>query len=135
MRDVCGLVRQHELGIGRDLDLARAAAEVGYRDATDLGIVFARDKHLQDRGERSVAALELCTVLVESNVVVVGLDAARLKSRRPYILTADVAQEYVGTPVVAGCILAPAGDRQISPAAETRAGSRDHYRIASVGQQ
>ena len=46
MRDVGGLGRQHELGIGRDLDLPHPAAGIRDRDAADLGIVFRRDEHL-----------------------------------------------------------------------------------------
>ena len=80
MRDVGSLGRQHELGVGRDVDLPRAAAGVRDRDATDLGIVFGRDEHLHGRRERSVAARELGAILVESDIVVVGLGAARLIS-------------------------------------------------------
>ena len=85
MRDVGSLGRQHELGIGGDVDLPHAAAGVRDRDATDLGIVFRRDEHLHRRRERSVAARELGAILIESDIVVVGLDAARLKSGRPYV--------------------------------------------------
>src|SRR5688572_29165986 len=107
MRDVGSLRRQHELGIGRDVYLPDAGAGVRYRDAADLGIVLSRDEHLHGRLERSVAARELGAILVESDLVVVGLGAARLKSSRPYVAAVDLAQKDIGAPVVAGGVLAP----------------------------
>ena len=56
MRDVVGLRRQHQLGVGRHVDLARPVAGIRDRDAADLGVVFGRDEHLQRRRERPVAA-------------------------------------------------------------------------------
>ena len=37
---------EHDLGVGRDLDVAPHAAHVGERDAADLGIVLGRDDDL-----------------------------------------------------------------------------------------
>ena len=105
------------------------------RDAANLGVVLGRDEHLQRRRERAVAARELGAILVEGDVVAVRLDAARLKARRPHVAAVDIAQEDVGAPVVAGRILAPARDRQIAPAAVSRAGGRQHHRVAAVRQQ
>ena len=127
--------RQHELGIGGDVDLARAVAGIGDRDAADLGIVLGRDEHLQRRRERSVAPGELGAILVEGDIVGVGLGAARLEAGRPDVAAADVAQEDVGAPVVAGGVLAPARHGQAAPAAVTGAGGRQHHRVAAVGQQ
>ncbi len=93
MRDVVGLRRQHQLGIGGDVDLARPAAGIGDRDAADLGIVLGRDEHLQRGRERSVAAREFGAILVEDDVIGVGLDAARLEARRPHVAAADVARK------------------------------------------
>ena len=75
MRDVVGLRRQHELGIGRDVDLAHPVAGIRDRDAADLGVVFGRDEHFQRCRERSVVPGELGAILVERDVVGVGLGA------------------------------------------------------------
>ena len=87
------------------------------------------------RRQRSVAARELGAILVERDIIVVGLGAARLKSRRPDVAAVDVAQKDVGAPVVAGGVLAPACDRQIAPAAVTRAGGGEHHGVAAVREQ
>ena len=135
MRDVDSLGRQHELGVGRDIYLSHAGAGVRYRDAADLGIVFSRDEHLHGRLERSVAARELGAILIESDIVVVGLAAARLKSSGPYVAAADVTQKNIRAPSVAGGVLAPTSHSQIAPAAVTRAGGREHHRIAAVREK
>ena len=72
MRDVGGLRRQHQLGVGRHLDVARPVAVVGDRDAADLGVVFGRDEHFQRGRERPVAPGELGAVLVERDLVASG---------------------------------------------------------------
>ena len=79
MGDVGGLRRQRQFGIGGDLDLARAGAGVGDRDAADLGIVLGRDEHVQRRRQRAVAARELGAILGE----------ARRRSRRARRRSAD----------------------------------------------
>ena len=135
MRDVGSLGRQHKLGVGRDVYLPHAGARVRYRDAADLGIVFSRDEHLHGRLERSVAAREFRAILVESDVVVVGLGAGRLKSSRPYVAAVDVAQKDIGAPVVTGGVLAPTSHSQTAPATVTRACSREHHRIAAVREK
>ena len=85
--------------------------------------------------QRSVAARELGAILVEGDLVVVGLGAARLKARRPYLAAVDVSEEDVGAPVVARRVLAPPGHRQIAPAAVARARRREHHRVAAVREQ
>ena len=44
--------RQHDLGIGGDLDVARPVARIGDRHAPDLGIVLRRHDDVEGRGER-----------------------------------------------------------------------------------
>ena len=80
MGDVVRLRRQHQFGIGGDLDLAHAAARIRDRDAADFGIVFGRDHHLHRRRQRSVVTDEFGAILVEDDVVPVGLDAGWLEA-------------------------------------------------------
>ncbi len=132
MRDVGALRRQNEFGVGRDFDFARAAARIRDRDPANFRVVLARDEHVQRRRQRAVAARHLGAVLVEDHGIVVRLDAARLKARRPRHAAAHVLDEEVGAEVVAGRILAPARQRQIAPAAVSRAGRREHGGVAAV---
>ncbi len=132
---VGGLRRQHDLGVGRDVDLAHAAAGVDDRDAAHLGVVFGRDQHLHRRGQRAVAPRELGAILAERDLVVVGLHAGGLEARRPDVAAAHVPEEHVRTPVVAGRVLAPPGHGQVPPAAVAGAGGGEHHRVAPVRQQ
>ena len=90
MRDVGALGREHEFGIGGDLDVARAASGVGDRDPANLGVVLGGDDHVQCRRQRAVASRELGAVLVEGDVIGVRLDAGRLEARRPGDAAAQV---------------------------------------------
>ena len=47
MRGIRPRRREHELGIGGDVDLARLAAQIDERDPTDLGVVLGRDEHFE----------------------------------------------------------------------------------------
>jgi len=66
MRDIGGLRRQHQLGIGGELDLPRAGACIRDRDAADFGIILGRDEHLHCRRKGSVVACELGAILVKA---------------------------------------------------------------------
>ena len=72
MRDVVGLRRQDELGIGGHLDLARPVAGIGDRDAADLGVVLGRDEHFQRRRQIAVVPGELGPILAERDVIASG---------------------------------------------------------------
>ena len=98
MRRVGARRRQHDLGVGGQLDLARRARRIGDRDAADLGVVLRRDDDLERRRDRAVAPDELGAILGERHLVAVRLDAARLVARRPDLAALDVAQEDVACP-------------------------------------
>ncbi len=74
-------------------------------------------------------------VFEERRLVPVGLDAAGLVARRPHRAAVDVAKEDVRAPAVARRVLAPAGDREVAPAAVARSRRRHHHRVPAVGQQ
>ena len=71
----------------------------------------------------------------KATAIVVRLDAARLESRRPRHAAAHVLDVDVGAEVVAGRVLAPARQRQIAPAAVSRAGRGEHGGVAAVREQ
>ena len=110
-------------------------AEVRDGHPAHFRVVFGRDQHLQGGRKRPVAARELGAVLVEGDLVAVGLGADRLVGRRPDLAAGDVPQEDVGAPVVAGGVLAPAGHRQVAPGAVAGSGGGEHHGIAAVGEQ
>ena len=96
--DVGRLRCEGDLGVRRQLDLARLRAEVGQRHAPDLGVVLGRDDDRQAGRDRAVAARELGVVLGVGDLVAVGLGAARLVARRPDRAGLHVAQEQVAAP-------------------------------------
>ena len=127
--------RQHELGIGGELDLARAAAGL---------VIETRRTSASSSAETSTSSVVVSVPSrrmnsarssVKVDVVAVGLDAARLIAGGPDVAAVDVAQEDVGAPVVARRVLAPARDRQIAPAAVAGAGGGQHHGVAAVRQQ
>ena len=65
MSDIGALRTESEFGIGGDLDFARAAARVGDRDPTHLGVVLLGNEHFEDRRQGSVAPRDLRALLVE----------------------------------------------------------------------
>ena len=76
--------REHDLGIGGDVDLARLAAQIDERDAADLGVVLRRDQHLEGAHDGAVAPADLGAVLEEGRLVGVGLHPRGLMARRPH---------------------------------------------------
>ena len=135
MRRVVGRRRQHELGIGGELDVPGPIAGVGEGQAANLGVVFRRNDDFKHRGDRSVAPDELGLILAEPDIVAVRLDAARLIARGPNLAAPDIAQKDIGAPIVAGGVFAPARNSQIAPPAVAGAGRREHHRVTAVGEQ
>ena len=135
VRDVGGLGRQNQFGVGSHLDLARLVAEVRDRHAAHFRIVFGGNQHLQGGRQRPVPTRELGAILVEGDLVSLGLGSNRLVGRRPDLAARDVPQEDVRAPVVAGGVLSPAGHRQVAPGAVAGPGGGKHHGVAAVRQQ
>ncbi len=135
MGDVVSRARQRQLGIGGQLDLARARAVIGDADAAHLRVVLGRHDHLGQRRHPSVAAHDLGAVLGEARGVLRRLRDRRLIGRRPDFAVLDVAQEDIASPIVAGRILAPARHRHVAPARVAGARHRQHHGEIAVRQQ
>jgi hypothetical protein len=130
----CGR-RQYQLGVGGDFDFAGPEAVVRHGYTACLGIVFRRYHDLERRRDRPVAPGELPLVFAERDVIAVRLDAAGLVACGPYVAAAQIAEEDIRSPVVAGRVLAPTGNRDIAPSAIPGAGCREHDGIAAVRKQ
>ena len=135
MRHVGRLRREHDLGVGRQLDLASVRTEIRQRHSADLRVVLRRHDDGQAGRDRTVAPGELGVILGERDLVAVRLHAAGLMARRPHRAARHVAQEEVAAPRVAGHVLAPAGDGDVAPAAVAGARGRHHDRIPPVRKQ
>ena len=72
-----------ELDVARELDLARAVAVVGQRDAAHLGVVPGRDGDLEARRDLVVEPLEGRLLGEELHQVALGLLRRGLVGRRP----------------------------------------------------
>ena len=113
---------EHDLGVARDLDLPRPIAGVGHRQAANLDVVLDRDHHLEHGLDPVVGPLEDGLLERERREIRLGLVARRLVRRRPEEAGPDVAEIEELAAGVGGAVLAPAGDRQIAPAARAPAG-------------
>ena len=110
MSHVVRLSRQGKLGEGRYLDLDVHRAMIDDRDAAHLGVVLRGHRDVQRRADRAVGARDVGAILGEHHFVCIRLHAGGLVAGRPYGAIAEVAEEDVGAPIVAGRILAPAGE-------------------------
>ncbi len=135
MRGIGGGGRQHQLGVGGDLEVARAVAGVHNRYAAHLRVVLGGYDHFEDGGDRRVHADELGPIFRKARLEAVGLDAGGLIAGRPHDAAFDVAQKEITAGIIAGEILAPARHGKIVPAAGAGSGSREHHRIAAVRKQ
>jgi hypothetical protein len=126
---------QDELGVGGDVDLARAPPAVDQRHLPHLAVVLAGDEDVERGGEPPVAADEAGAVLAELHLGMVGALSDRRQARGPDPPALHVAEIGEGAPVVAGRILAPAGHGDVAPAAVAAARAGQHDGVASVRHQ
>jgi hypothetical protein len=102
-----------------ELDIARTAFGIRDRDPANFRVVLGGDDHIQRRCQKAVPARDLGSILIEDDGVVVRLNPAGLKARRPCDAGAQIFDQNVETGVVATRILAPARERQIALAVRT----------------
>ena len=95
---VGGRRRQHDLGIGGELDLARAGGRCWRARRAGPRRRLRRDENIHERAERAVVADELGAILAEADLVAVRLAAGRLRARGPDLSGLRVPQEDVGAP-------------------------------------
>ena len=84
---------QDQLGVGCELDFTRITPAVGHRQAADLAVVLAGDKHIHGGRQRSVPMLELGVVLAEHGLVVPRTSRHRLYAGRPHLPALRVPQK------------------------------------------
>ena len=135
MRLVGGLRRQHDLGIGGDIDLTGPVLEIGDRQPAKLGVVLRGDHDLEGGRQRPVPLHDLGPVLGVDHVVGVRLGPAGLEAGRPDVTAVRVPQVDERAPAVTGRVLPPARHGQVAPPAEAGAGGGDHDGVAAVGQE
>ncbi len=83
VRHVRGVRREHDLGVARHLDVARARRLVRQRDATNLGVVLGRDDDLGVRDDTVVGAEDVNLVFREGDFVGARPARGRLIPGRP----------------------------------------------------
>ena len=117
--DVLGDGAQAQLDVARQLDLARAVAPVGQRDAPYLGVVPRSDSDFETRGDFVVQALEDRLLGQELDQVTLRLLGRGLVGGGPDGSRVDVAQVEELASGVGRTVLSPPGHG--SAAAEARA--------------
>ena len=131
MREIVLGTRQHDLGVARDLDLARPIAVIGDRQPAHLDVVLGRHRDLELRLEVAVARAERRLVELErrrrssSGSLADGLVGRRPDGARPRIAQVDEVCARVRR-----AILALTRDREPAPRAEAAAGVRDRGRCS-----
>ena len=134
-----GLVRalrsQHDLGIGRDIDLTVIVLEIGHRQPAKLGVVLGGNHDLQGDRKGAMPLHDLGPVFGIHDFVGFRFGSAGLESSGPDVTGLRVPQEEERAPAVPRCVLPPAGDGKVPPAAEPGARRRDHDRVAAVGKE
>ena len=108
---------------------------VGEGHAPQLDVVLRRDADFGVDFQAGMALAKLGARLREDGFVALGGAPARLMGGGPEFPGLHIAQIDKSAPAIARGILAPAGDRQVAPAAVAAAGAADHDVIAAVGQQ
>ncbi len=125
--------RQHHFGVAGEFQGAGARRAIGNAQAAQLYIVLGGDDQLGIGFDVMVAATEFRAAFGEHRLVIVGAFECGLMACRPKFARGGIAQVDKHAPVVARCILAPAGHCQVFPAAITATCVGDHHLIATVG--
>ena len=112
---VRGLRSQHDLGIGRDIDLTVMVLEIGHRQPAKLGVVLGGNHDLEGDRKRAMPLHDLGPVFGIDDLVGVRFGSAGLKSSGPDVTGLRVPQEEERAPAVTRRVLPPAGDGKVVP--------------------
>ncbi len=125
---VRGGSREHHFRITGQFDDARAWRMIGERDAPQLHVVFRRNADFGVDFEAGMTLAKLGARLREDGFVAFRCAQGGLMGGGPEFSRGHIAQIDKRSPAIARGILAPAGDRQIPPAAvaAARAADRRH---------
>ena len=143
MQRVSSRRRDHHLGVTGQLDLPALARAVGDAHPAQFDIVLGRDHDVGmgldlpaiRAAAYGVATAKLGAPLGENRLEALRALEGRLMGSRPERPTGNIAQVTEAAPVVAGPILAPAGDGKALPAAVATARVADHDVVAAVREQ
>ena len=135
MGNVVRLPGERKFGVRGDFDVAMAGPVIGDGDAAHLGIVFRRDRDGQHRGHAAFGAGDVDAIFGEGHLIAIRLGGAGLIGGGPVFAAAHITQENIAAPMIAGDILAPAGERNVTPGRVAGAGGGDHGGEAAVRQQ
>src|SRR6185312_8390573 len=126
---------QHDLGVARELELARDGGPVGDRHAPDLRGVVGRYHDLHPRVDVAIPAMELDTIAGKRDMIRVSVDGHRLVGGAPYTPTRHVLDVYPLAVVVTRRVAAPACHHDIAVTTVTAAGVRDERSVWNVAEQ
>ena len=126
---------QHDFGVARHVEAARAVAVIGQRHPAQLHIVFRRDDDLGPELDADVEAAKRGAVRGKADLVLVWLAAGRLERCRPYLPRVEIAHVDEAAPRVCRDVLAPSRHREVLPAAVSAARIGQHHRVRPVRQQ
>ena len=126
---------QDHFGVTGDVDDPAYPGAVGDADAAQLDVVLGRNRDLGMGVVVVVPAVELSPPFGKDRLEMLGGLERGLKGRGPELPAGHVADVAEDPPVVAGAVLAPAGDGQVLPPAGAPPGVGDHHVVAAVGEQ
>ena len=135
MRRIGGGRRQHELGVAGRAERATTSTTIGDHDAAQFDGGVARDHDLGAGLDVVDVATERGAPAVELEFGPVGASRCRPRRGRPDDGAGVVAQVAEAAPGIATRVFAPTRDRDVVPAAEAAAGSRDQHVVAAIGKE
>src|SRR6185312_6908061 len=126
---------QHDLGVARELELARDGGPVGDRHPPDFRGVVGRYHDLHPRVDVAIPAVELDTITGKRDVIRISVDGHRLMGCAPYTPTRHVLDVYPLAVVVTRRVAAPPCHHDIAVTTVTAAGVRDERGVWNVAEQ
>src|SRR6185437_4483468 len=126
---------QHDLGVARELELARHGGPVRDRHAPDFSGVVGRYHDLHPRVDVAIPAMERDAITGKRDMIRVSIDGHRLVGGAPYTSTRHVLDVYPLAVVVTRRVAAPACNHDIAVTTVTAAGVRDERSVWNVAEQ
>src|SRR5262249_5488936 len=126
---------EDHFGVTCQLDDALRMGMVRNSHPSQLNVVFPRNADFRVDLEVAVALAILRTRTAKNTCVLSGWAQGGLISYRPEFSRHRIAQINKGSPTITRGILAPAGNRQITPTTVAASGIADSQVITSVGQE
>ena len=128
-------LREHNLQIARELDLAHSRGMIRYRDLSHFGRLARSNGDLHYRLDIVVPAMERHAVARESHAIPGCFRADRLMTRRPHAPRRYIAQIAPLAMIISGAVVAPPVYGKVPVATHSGACVAYYGRVGNVAEQ